>query len=598
MSQLEPAAASTSTKSTFRRGSILLWRAVRDHPVPFAISITGAVVYGTALVIGAIVLGRATDDLLLPVFKEAHDPTVREVIGVAAIILAFAGLRIVGVTFRRFFAGMAHAQMKASLRVALAERYLRVPLRFHRDRPAGELLSRADSDVQMAAEVLNPLPYSIGVLTMLGVALVRLLWLDPFMLLVALLLFPILGVANHFYTKLVEDPAAAVQRKIATVSATAHESFDGVMVVKTLGREDAEVQRLDDKADDLRQSRVQVGRLRAGYEPALEIVPIIGTVAVLAVGSWRLGIGALATGEVVEVMILFSLMAFPLRVVGYLLEEMPYSVIAMDRVAEFLREPDDPQPEPGEDLPDGALGLKLGNVSFSYEDELVLDGLDVEVAPGQVVAIVGSTGGGKSTLFDLITRLTRPTSGELEIGGVALEEVSLEALRQDVAIVFQETFLFADSVRENIVLGREVDEQTYEWAIEVACVDEFVDSLPEGYETVVGERGVTLSGGQRQRIALARALINRPRLILLDDATSAIDPAIEARILDRLRNSLDATTLIVAHRLSTIRLAQRVLFLKAGKLRADGPHDELLGDPDYEALVRAYEEAGIGAFDE
>ncbi|MFV1991007.1 MAG: ABC transporter ATP-binding protein, partial [Acidimicrobiales bacterium] len=260
----------------------------------------------------------------------------------------------------------------------------------------------------------------------------------------------------------------------------------------------------------------------------------------------------------------------------------------------FLAEPDDPQPRPGEDLPVGALSLRLDDISFAYEQDIVLDHLDVEITAGQIVAIVGSTGGGKSTLFDLVTRLARPTSGEISIGGIELEEVSSRALREDVALVFQETFLFADTVRDNITLGRSVSESVYRWALEVACVDEFLPVLPSGDATEVGERGVTLSGGQRQRIALARALVHKPRLLLLDDATSAIDPAIEAQILGHLRSDLDATTLIVAHRLSTIRLAERVLFLGDGRVRGDGTHVELLHDPDYEALVTAYEEA-VGA---
>jgi ATP-binding cassette, subfamily B, bacterial len=578
--------------SSFRRGSALLRTAVKNHPLPFTVSIIGACVYGTSVVLGAVVIGRATDDLIIPVFEDGVDPTVGEVAVVVGLVMGFAMLRVVSVIFRRYFAGMAHAQMKAALRVALAERYLSVSLRFHRDRSAGELLSRADNDVQMAAEVINPLPFTLGVLMMVVVAIVRLAFLDVYMLAVGLLLFPILGVANHFYTKLVEEPAAAVQREVAEVSATAHESFDGVMVVKTLGREDAEVERLGEKAGQLRGSRMRVGVLRAGYEPALELVPVAGTIIVLAIGAWRVGMGSLTTGQVVEVMTLFTLMAFPLRVVGYLLEEMPYSVVAMDRVAEFLAEPDDPQPRPGEDLPAGALSLRLDDVSFAYEQEVVLDHLDVNIDPGEIVAIVGSTGGGKSTLFDLVTRLARPSGGEISIADIELEKVSSVALRQDVALVFQETFLFADSVRENVTLGRPVSDAVYRWALQVSCVDEFMDVLPDGDATVVGERGVTLSGGQRQRIALARALVHKPRLLLLDDATSAIDPAIEAEILGHLRTDLDATTLIVAHRLSTIRLAERVLFLADGSLRGDGTHRELLKDPDYEALVTAYEEAG------
>jgi len=559
--------------------------------VPFTVALVGACIYGASVVVGATVVGTAIDDLVLPVFVEHEEASPAGIRRVMGLLMGFAILRIVSVTVRRYYAGMAASQMKAALRVALTERYLRVPLRFHRDRPSGELLSRVDNDAQMAAEILSPLPLTLGILMMVVVATVRPATLDVYMLLIALALFPVLAVANHFYTKLVEEPAAAVQREVADVASTAHESFDGVMVVKTLGREEAEVERLGVDAARLRESRLRVGFLRAGYEPALELVPVAGTVVVLAVGVWRVGAGGLSPGEVIEVMTLFTLMAFPLQIVGHLFQEMPYSVVAMDRVTEFLHEPEDPQPDPGEDLPAGALGLRLRDLSFAYEKFAVLDRLDVEVAPGEVVAIVGSTGGGKSTLFDLVARLARPTGGAISLAGIPLEEVASEALREHVALVFQETFLFADSVRDNIDLGRPIGDEVYEWALKVSCVDEFIDVLPDGDATVVGERGVTLSGGQRQRIALARALVRRPGLLLLDDATSAIDPAIEAEILGHLENDLDATTLIVAHRLSTIRLAGRVLFLADGRLRGDGTHVELLQDPHYEALLRVYEKA-------
>jgi ABC-type multidrug transport system fused ATPase/permease subunit len=209
-----------------------------------------------------------------------------------------------------------------------------------------------------------------------------------------------------------------------------------------------------------------------------------------------------------------------------------------------------------------------------------------------VVALVGATGSGKSTLCNLLAGLARPTSGEVRLGDVPLSLADPGDLRGAVALVFQETFLFADTVLENLTLGEAIEEQRLRWAIDVAQAG-YVDDLAHGPGTIVGERGVTLSGGQRQRLALARALLRHPRLLLLDDATSAIDPVVEQRILDGLRAELDTTTLVVAHRVATIRLADRVLFLDRGRVVADGTHDELLArEPRYAALVRAYETAG------
>jgi ABC-type multidrug transport system fused ATPase/permease subunit len=238
------------------------------------------------------------------------------------------------------------------------------------------------------------------------------------------------------------------------------------------------------------------------------------------------------------------------------------------------------------------------DLSFGYGDEQVLDAVSFDIEPSGVVAIVGATGSGKSTLCNLLAGLARPSTGEIALGDVPLRLADPMDLRSSVGLVFQETFLFADTVLENLTLGEPVDDQRLQWAIDIAQAG-YVDDLAHGRDTVVGERGVTLSGGQRQRLALARALLRHPRLLLLDDATSAIDPVIEQRILDGLREDLDTTTLVVAHRVATIRLADRVLFLDGGRLVGDGTHDQLLArDPQYAALVRAYEQAGDAVVDD
>ncbi|MGH9110815.1 MAG: ATP-binding cassette domain-containing protein, partial [Acidimicrobiales bacterium] len=250
-------------------------------------------------------------------------------------------------------------------------------------------------------------------------------------------------------------------------------------------------------------------------------------------------------------------------------------------------------------LPDGPLAVDVSGLRFAYrapspghaEPEPVLDRVDLQVAPGEVVALVGATGSGKSTLCQLLAHLYEPTAGSVRLGGVDLAAAAPDSLRAAVALAFQEAFVFADTVRENLTLGRPVADDDVRWALDRARATRFVDHLPLGLDQSLGERGVTLSGGQRQRLALARALLRRPGLLMLDDATAAVDPTVERQILDGLRQSLQATTLIVAHRVSTIALADRVLFLDGGRIVAAGTHAELLASvPAYASLARAYEQ--------
>ena len=250
-------------------------------------------------------------------------------------------------------------------------------------------------------------------------------------------------------------------------------------------------------------------------------------------------------------------------------------------------------------LPSGPLGISVDGVTFIYDDDPVLDGVAFEVRPKESVAIVGPTGAGKSTLTQLLVRLDDPDYGAVRIGGVDLRHTDVEDLRRAAAIVFQESFLFAASVRQNISLDLDVDDERVRRAARLARADGFISRLPDGYDTVVGERGYTLSGGERQRVALARALLREPRVLILDDATSAVDPTIEAQILDGLRRELDTTLIVVAYRVSTISLADRVLFLDDGRIVATGSHAQLLeGEPAYAAMVRAYERgAGAAAAD-
>lgn len=580
--------ATTARKDVFVRGLAIIRSYIATHPVPFCVSVTGATIYSALTVASAFVLGRVTDGVIYPAFRGrlTHHALVA---GVTAVV-AVAVLRSASIVLRRYFAGMTSYRMQATLRKTVITHYRDLPLAFHRSRPAGELLAHTEADVQAATEVLNPVPFSIAVLFLLVFAVISLLLTDLFLAAIGLLILPVLALLNRLYGHLVEPPATRAQQRIGDVSAVAHESIDGALVVKTLGREASEVKRLDRKAAQLQRERVAVGRLRASFEPAFEALPNLGIVVLLAVGSWRQSTGAITVGTLVQFVSLFLLLAFPMRMIGFVLSDIPRAVVGRERLEGLLREKS-PMTQAGArlDLPDGPLGVSACAVGFAYEAEPVLSHVSFEVAPNESVALVGSTGAGKSTLAQLLVRLADPQRGRIEVGGVDLVRIAPRELRAHVGIVFQRSFLFARSVSDNIALGTRASPRDIVEAARLAHADGFISALPDGYDTVVGERGVTLSGGQRQRVALARALVRRPRILILDDATSAVDPTIEAAILDDLRRDLLATLIVVAYRVSTISLADRVLFLEDGRITGNDSHQGLLAYGPYRTMVRAYE---------
>jgi ATP-binding cassette subfamily B protein len=302
-------------------------------------------------------------------------------------------------------------------------------------------------------------------------------------------------------------------------------------------------------------------------------------------------VGAVTLGQLIGFIALFDLLAWPMRFIGWILAELPRAIVGYARIEGVFREPVTVLPSvDAVPLPDGPLAIEVADVRHVYDGTKVLDGVSLLIEPQESVAIVGATGGGKSTLAGLLVRLADPDEGVVRIGDVDLRRADPASLRRSIAIVFQESFLFSTTIGENIALDSEADEERLERAARIAAVDRFVQTLPNGYGTVVGERGYTLSGGERQRVALARAIVREPRVLILDDATSSVDPTIEAQVLGRLREELRTTLVVIAYRLSTIRLADRVLFLEGGAVAASGPHDELMATtPGYASIIRAYE---------
>ncbi|MGH2572364.1 MAG: ABC transporter ATP-binding protein [Actinomycetota bacterium] len=574
--------------SVFWRGLRVIGTYIAAHPLPFTVAVTGAAVYAAMTVASTIVLGRITDRVLVPAFGPGV--SLGPVLWGAVAIMAVAIIRAGGIVTRRYFAGMTGSRMMATLRTRVMDRYQELPLAYHRSRPTGELMAHAEADVMAATEVIHPLPYTTAVVLLIIFAVVALVLTDPFLALIGCSILPALTILNRYYGRKVEAPARRAQERIGDVSSVAHESIDGALVVKTLGRERAEVERLAQKAEALRDERVRFGQIRAAFEPAFEVLPNVGIVVLIGIGSWRVSTDAISIGTLVQFVSLFQLLAFPMRLIGFVLSDIPRAVAGHDRILEVLSEPVSLRPAAEAlELPPGPLSLSVRDVRFSYAAAPVVDGVSFEVAPAQSVALVGPTGSGKSTLTQLLVRLADPDAGSIRVGGVDLRSVSAERLRAATAMVFQESFLFATSVRDNITLGRTVSDEEVHRAARLAQAHGFITALPGGYDTVLGERGVTLSGGQRQRVAIARGLVGRPRLLILDDATSSVDPTVEAAILDGLRRGLDTTLIVVAYRVSTIALADRVFFLDDGHIVASGTHDELLSHADYEAMVRAYE---------
>ncbi|WP_433726759.1 ABC transporter ATP-binding protein [Actinoplanes sp. CA-051413] len=576
------------------RGLRVLGRAIRTEPRLFIIGTIGSSLFGLLVIANSYVVGGVIGNVVVPAFAE-HRAGTGELALIAAAFIGIALLRVASIFGRRLGAGYMQFRLQARYRRAVTRRYLALPPAWHQRHATGTLLSNANSDVEAAFVPIAPLPFAVGTIVMIAAALVSLFLTDWVLAMVGVCLFPALFGLNLVYSRRMSPRQIRAQQLRGKVSAVAHESFDGALVVKTMGREADESRRFAVHVSELRDALISVGRLRGAFDPVMDSLPSVGTLAVLMLGAWRLQSGAISVAELVSVSFLFTVLAFPVRAIGWVVAELPRSVAGWERVQAVLGADGDLAYGSAAPARTGPAEITFDHVRFSYGDGTeVLHDVSFTVPAGRTVALVGATGSGKSTIASLAVRLVDPDKGTVCIDGTPLPELSVPALASAAALVPQVPFVFDDTVRGNVTLDREGLDDEVAWsALRQAQAEGFVAHLPEGLDTAVGERGTSLSGGQRQRLTLARALAGRPRLLVLDDATSAVDPRVEAAILASLRgHDSGASILVVAYRRATIALADLVVYLEDGRVVATGTHTELMAtEPGYLNLVTAYEQA-------
>lgn len=603
-----------------RRSLALMGAGIRAEWRIYVFAIGASALFGGLTVAVSQVLGKVTDTIVVPAMNDAT-PAGRAWVGGAALAAVGVALAL-SVAARRIFAGIGVANLQARHRRAVTARYLELPMSWHRAHPTGQLLSNVSSDVEAATGVFNPLPFALGVCVMIVIAAVALFSLDGWLAVAALSVLPVAVLVNLVFQKYMSPAITLAQQLRAEVADVAHESFEAALLVKALGTEAREEARFAERTAALRAANVRVGTVRAFFDPIIEFLPPLGTLLVLLVGTYRVQGGAVETGQVVSAAYLLTMMAVPVRAFGWVLGELPRGLVGHERISQVLDArgalPPGTRPLPGSlsaverldksparqpfgrtQRPAEGLAVRLDDVGVSVPsatgDVNLLKGITLDVAAGETVAVVGPTGAGKTTLVSLLSRLSDPSRGQVLLDGVDVRDLIAEDVTGAVAFVSQTTFIFEDTIRANITLAddddphRPTDDEVWA-ALEVARVADVVRALPLGLDAPLGERGANLSGGQRQRVALARALVRRPRLLILDDATSAVDPEVEQGILAGLRAGSGTTVVMVAYRMSSVALADRVVHLESGAVVDTGPAHELIErDEGFRDLALAYQ---------
>jgi ATP-binding cassette subfamily B protein len=517
----------------------------------------------------------------------------------AGLVVAAGVIAGLFTAMRRWYAFRESRWIETRLREQIFSHLLKLHVGYHDKMQTGQLMSRASSDLQQLQAFVVMIPITLSNLAMLIAVVALLIVSQPMLAMFALAPLPIVNVMASRFSRQIHPAVLAVQQEQAQLATVVEESVSGVRVIKGFGAEQVQARKLKTEADDIWNVSLVAAKIRSKFLPALDLLPSIGLIAVLGIGGHRVINGQMTVGDLVKFNAYITMLIWPLRNLAMTVALAQRASVALIRVDEVLSTPSlviDPLsptslPTPTDDRPVGEV--IFDDTVFAYEGASpIINHFSVTIQPGQAIALVGATGSGKSTVVRLLTRFHDVQQGSIRLDGIDVRQLKLSELRTAVGIVFEETFLFHDSVADNIAFSRpDATPEVIERAARLAGAHDFIMELPDGYQTILGERGYSLSGGQRQRIAIARAIVSDPRVLVLDDATSAVDPSKEHEIREAMATVMKGrTTIVIAHRPGTIALADTVILLDEGRAVAVGTHEGLLASNErYRQVLAAWE---------